>query len=198
MFLCPVYNRYGCREFGDIAHECDQREGLHISTDRVLVEILDENLKAVRNEKSGELVITDLDNYGMPIIRYRIGDMASFKDEMCSCGRSLPLLKQVEGRTLDIIKAPNGNRLGGTFWTILFKSRPGIKSFQVIQKDLNGITVKYVKDDGDKNIDFPYFQKRIQEMCSEDFNIDFEKVPSIPKTSAGKTRFIVSKLKDLG
>ena len=195
-FSCQVYNRYGCREFGDIAHECPKREGLHINVDRVKVEILNEQLKPVRKGENGELVITDLDNYGMPFIRYRIGDVASIKSRMCSCGRSFPLLDQVEGRSLDIIRAPNGNRLGGTFWTILFKSRPGINTFQVIQDRLEDITVKYIKDIDVPNINFSEFERRIQEMCGKDFKVHFEEVLFIPKTSSGKTRFVVSKLDD--
>lgn len=196
-FSCPVYNRYGCREFGEIAHECEKFEGLHVNSDRVFVEILDEALQPVEDGKNGELVITDLDNYGMPFIRYRIGDVASLKNEMCSCGRTLPLLGQVEGRTLDIIRAPNGNRLGGTFWTLLFRSQPGIKTFQVIQDRLEGITVKYIKKSEVSNINFSAFERRIREMCGKDFKIHFEEVPSIPKTSSGKDRFVISKLKDL-
>jgi len=196
-FSCLVYNRYGCREFGDVAQECEKREGLHVNVDRVFVEVLDESLQPVEDGRSGELVITDLDNYGMPFIRYRIGDVASFKKETCSCGRGLPLLDHVEGRVLDVVRAPNGNRLGGTFWTILFKSRPGIKSFQVVQDRLEGITVKYIKNPEVSSIDFAALNKRIQEKCGEDFKIDFEDVSSIPKTSSGKTRIVVSKLKEL-
>jgi len=197
-FSCMVYNRYGCREFGDIAQECEKREGLHVNADRVFVEVLDESLKPVKAGKSGEVVITDLDNYGMPFIRYRIGDVASFKKEMCSCGRGLPLLDQVEGRILDIIRAPNGNRLGGTFWTILFKSKPGIQSFQVIQDRLREINVKYVKNPEVSSIDFAALNSRIQQKCGEDFKINFEEVSFIPKTSSGKTRIVISNLKDLG
>jgi phenylacetate-coenzyme A ligase PaaK-like adenylate-forming protein len=197
-FSCSVYNRYGCREFGDIAQECEKREGLHVNIDRVFLEVLDEALQPVKDGRSGELVITDLDNYGMPFIRYQIGDVASFKKETCSCGRGLPLLDHVEGRILDVVKAPNGNRLGGTFWTILFKSRPGIKSFQVVQDRLEGITVKYIKYPEVSSIDFAALRDRIQEKCGEDFKIDFEEVFSIPKTSSGKTRIVISKLKDLG
>lgn len=193
-FSCPVYNRYGCREFGDVAQECEKREGMHINFDRVIVEILDETLKSVKDGRSGELVITDLDNYGMPFIRYRIGDVASFKKGMCSCGRSFPLLEQVDGRTLDIIRTPNGNRLGGTFWTLLFRSQPGIKNFQVIQDRLEEITVKYVKDSEVSNINFPNFKNRIHEKCGEEFKVNFEQVTFIPKTTSGKTRFVVSKL----
>ncbi|MCK5074211.1 MAG: phenylacetate--CoA ligase family protein, partial [Bacteriovoracaceae bacterium] len=184
------------REFGDIAQECAKREGLHINCDRFVIEILNENIEPVAEGKSGELVITDLDNYGMPLIRYRIGDMASFKKTLCSCGRGLPLLEQVEGRTLDIVRAPNGNRLGGTFWTLLFRSRPGIKSFQVIQERLDEIIIKYVKDGSVANTDLLSFESHIHEKCGDNLNVHFVEVSSILKTASGKTRFVVSKLRD--
>ena len=195
-FCCPVYNRYGCREFGDIAQECANREGLHINYDRYVVEILNENIEPAAEGENGEIIITDLDNYGMPLIRYRIGDMASFKKTLCSCGRGLPLLEQVEGRTLDIVRAPNGNRLGGTFWTLLFRSRPGIKSFQVIQERLDEIIIKYVKDSSVANTDLLSFESRIHEQCGGNLNVHFIKVSSVPKTASGKNRFVVSNLKE--
>ena len=195
-FHCPVYNRYGCREFGDIAQECLFREGLHINAERLIVEIIDDDFKVCKPNDIGEIIITDLDNYGMPFIRYKIGDLGAFSDKSCKCGRGLPLLKTIEGRTLDVIKTPEGNRLGGTFWSILFKSKPGIKSFQVIQEDINGIVVKYVKEENYKDIPKEYFIKKIKEKCGRDFEIDFIEVREIPKTKSGKTRFIVSKLKN--
>ena len=195
-FCCPVYNRYGCREFGDIAHECACREGLHINYDRYIVEILNENIEPAAEDEIGELVITDLDNYGMPLIRYRIGDVASFKKALCSCGRGLPLLGQVEGRTLDIVRAPNGNRLGGTFWTLLFRSRPGIKAFQVIQEKLDEIIVRYVKDGSVANTDLHSFESHIHEKCGDNLKVRFIEVSSVPKTASGKNRFVVSRLKD--
>ena len=193
-FRCPVYNRYGCREFGDIAHECARREGLHVNSDRVYIEILGENLETVEDCETGEIVITDLDNYVMPLIRYRIGDVSSLKNDTCSCGRSLPLLKKVEGRTLDIVKTPNGNRLGGTFWTLLFRSQPGIKTFRVIQETLDGITVEYVKDPTVININLEYYTKKIKKECGKNFIINFKNVIRIPNTISGKTRFVISKL----
>ena len=193
-FSCPVYNRYGCREFGDIAHECERREGLHVNSDRVYLEILDDNLETVADGQTGEIVITDLDNYAMPLIRYRIGDVASFKNEKCSCGRSLPLLKKIDGRTLDIVKAPNGNRLGGTFWTILFKSHPGIKAFRIIQERLDSLIVEYVEDPTIKNINLEYYRKKIKKKCGNNFSINFRNVSKIPTTISGKTRIVISRL----
>ncbi len=171
-----------------------RREGLHVNSDRVYIEILDENLETVEDCETGEIVITDLDNYVMPLIRYRIGDVSSLKNDTCSCGRSLPLLKKVEGRTLDIVKTPNGNRLGGTFWTLLFRSQPGIKTFRVIQETLDGITVEYVKDPTVININLEYYTKKIKKECGKNFIINFKNVIRIPNTISGKTRFVISKL----
>lgn len=194
-FQCPVFNRYGCREFGDIAHECENREGLHVNIDRVFVEILDKNLCPCPVGKKGEIVITDLDNFGMPLIRYRIGDIGSFSDKICSCGRGLPLLESIDGRTLDVVRAPNGNALGGTFWTLLFKSRPGIASFQVIQKEIHGVEILYVAErECELGSALSYFMEKIHEKCGSDFNVKFTKVDEIEKTKSGKTRFVVSKI----
>ena len=193
-FSKPVFNRYGCREFGDIAHECERREGLHINADRLILEIIDEDLVPVRPLQMGEIVITDLDNYGMPLIRYRIGDRATISDKECSCGRGLPLLHSVEGRSLDVVRAPNGNALGGTFWTLLFRSRSGIRAFQVVQEEKNGIVVNFVSDEHQNNLELDYFSKKIMEQCGEDFLVKFNRVDSIEKTTSGKTRFVISNL----
>lgn len=194
-FSRPVYNRYGCREFGLIAQECSEREGLHINTDRLLVQILDKDFNPLQTTEKGEIVITDLDNFGSPLIRYRIGDMGSLRNVMCHCGRGLPMLQQLDGRTLDVIRTPNGNSLGGTFWTLLFKSEPGINAFQVVQEKVDEITVKYVRDSNVDTIPLAVFAKRIEDKCGADFRVNFEEVLDIPKTNSGKTRFVVSKLK---
>jgi phenylacetate-CoA ligase len=192
-FECRLFNRYGCREFGDIAQECSKRKGLHLHTDRIFLEIVDQYQKPVKDGVSGELVLTDLDNYGFPLIRYRIGDVGVMATDLCSCGINLPLLANIEGRTLDVVKCPNGNRLGGTFWTLLFRSKPGIKSFQVLQENIEGVTIKYVKDSSTV-IDFSYFSNKIKEKCGMDIKIIFTEVAEIKKTKSGKTRFVISKL----
>jgi phenylacetate-CoA ligase len=194
VFRVPVFNRYGCREFGDIAQECEQHAGMHINTDRFYLEILDDQGQPCPPGKQGEIYITDLDNYGMPFIRYQIGDSAAWSSYDCSCKRGLHLLSHVEGRSLDVVKAPNGNRIGGTFWTILFKKRPGIKQFQLIQEHINNIRVLYIPDEELIPESVKYFNKKIMEKCGSDILIEYEQVDKIPKTTTGKTRIIVSKV----
>ena len=107
-----------------------------------------ENGEPAAPGESGELIITDLDNYGMPFIRYRIGDIGVLSDRKCDCGRGLPILEKVEGRTFDIIMGTNGRHLGGTFWTLLLRTAvDGIKQFQVVQESKNEINIKIVVDE---------------------------------------------------
>jgi phenylacetate-CoA ligase len=119
VFKCKVFNRYGSREFDTIAHECMEHKGLHISAENVFVEILDTAGNPCKPGTRGRIVITDLDNYVFPFIRYEIGDIGILSDRKCGCGRGLPLIEAIEGRTWDVIVGANGNQLIGSFWNFL-------------------------------------------------------------------------------
>ncbi len=100
VFGCRVYSCYGANEVGLIAAECTAASGLHVNADSLIVEVLKDGQPASPGEQ-GEIVVTGLLNGAMPIIRYRLGDLGVLSDEICSCGRTLPLLRSVEGRTVD-------------------------------------------------------------------------------------------------
>jgi phenylacetate-CoA ligase len=199
-FKCRVMNRYGSREFGDIAHEFPNASGLNVHSFRVYVEILDDKNQRVRKGERGRIHITDLDNYGMPFIRYQIEDDGIWdSDEHAGGHYGMPVFEAVVGRSFDVVEAPNGNRLGGTYWTILLRARPGIKQFQVWQKSEDKIVINFVPDD-DVNGELPessrrYFLKQIQEKCGDDLMVNFNRVGSIEQTMAGKTRLVISDLK---
>jgi phenylacetate-CoA ligase len=193
-FGVRVFNRYGCREVGDIAQECEVHNGLHVNSDRILVEILDNQGMPCEPGRWGELFVTDLDNYGMPFIRYQIGDSAVWaEDQKCPCGRGLPLLAEVEGRSMDVVRSPSGNSLGGTFWTILFRMKPGIKQIQIVQEKLDGVKVMFVRDVGFEECVLDYFRDRIKEKCGTNFVVEFNEVSSIRNTKSGKNRLVISK-----
>lgn len=194
-FGIKVFDRYGSREVGQIASECHAHNGLHISADRVLLEILDDDDKPCPPGTTGRIVITDLDNLGMPLIRYEIGDRGAISDTSnCSCGRGLPLLQRVEGRTMDMIEIPDGRKLGGTFWTLLLRTRPGFRQVQVVQEELSGVVINFIRDDDFDNAVLDYFAEKIREYCGTDFGVQFVEKKAIDLTVSGKQRIVVSKL----
>ncbi len=197
VFGCRIFDRYGCREFGHVAHECECHDGYHVNSERFFLEVIDQDGKSVGEGEKGEVVITDLDNYGFPMIRYQIGDIAQQTNRQCLCGRGLPLLQSIGGRSFDVIVCPNGNRVAGTFWTITVKSivpETGVVSFQVEQSAIDKLIVRIVKGE-----DYPsWAEEKISEAfkikCGNDMRIFFEYVKNIPLTESGKTKFVVSRL----
>lgn len=194
-FNCKVLNRYGGREVHHIANECQEQSGLHISADHVILEIVDENGNPCEPGELGEIVVTDLDNYVFPFIRYKTGDLGILEDpqKKCKCGRGLPLLKRVEGRTFDLIIGTNGNRIPGTFFTLTFRYKvKGIVSFQILQDRIGEIKVKVVSNkdftlnERDKLINY------VQGEAGKDTVVIVEKVDSIDLTKTGKHRWVIS------
>ena len=197
VFDTPVFNRYGCREFGDIANEVPDADGLVVNSDRLFVEILDERGEPCPPGEQGEIVVTDLENYGMPLIRYRIGDLATWATPS-SRGADrypFPIMQSVDGRTLDIVRAPNGNRIGGTYWTILLRNRPGIKKFQVIQDKPDAIRILYSEEPGAQP-DFDYYRREIAGRCGPDLHVEFVQADTFEQPPGTKFRLILSRIGD--
>src|SRR5690606_35285097 len=116
VFQAPVFETYGSREFMLIAAECDRHDGMQLTAENLLVEVLDEQLRATPADDEGYIVSTDLTNFGMPFIRYRNGDRAIAGWGTGTCGRGLPLLKKVVGRRLDMLETPDGRQVPGEFF----------------------------------------------------------------------------------
>jgi len=193
-FNTKVLNRYGCRDVGLIASECEKQNGLHISSDHVLVEVVDEYGESCKPGELGEILVTDLDNYVFPFIRYKIGDLGVLSDRTCSCGRAFPLLERVEGRTFDLIIGSNGNRVPGNFFTLLRNKIKGINKFQLYQRNIGEIKLLL-----ETNKLFDESQKvllisKLKEKLGIDTKINIEIVDSIPVTSSGKHRWIISEV----
>ena len=188
-----VFNTYGCREFMLIAAECEKHEGLHVTTDNLYVEVLKDNKPAAPGE-SGEIVITDLHNYGMPFIRYKNGDIVVKGDKTCSCGRGLPLIKDIDGRKMDEIVATDGKVVSGGFFPHLMKEFDEIQKFQVIQQSPNKLLIKLVlrKAFPDSRVDF--CKEEIWKVLGQEMEIKFEIVTEIPLTPTGKHRVTISEV----
>ena len=133
VFSCPVFETYGSREFMLIGAECPAHQGMHVSAENLMVEVLKDGRPAADGQL-GEVVITDLHNLAQPFIRYRVGDVATWRSrQVCSCGRALPRLGQVEGKVVDTIQGPDGRFLTGHFFPHLLKDFPAILRYQVEQ-----------------------------------------------------------------
>lgn len=137
----PVFERYGCREVMMIGAECEHHAGMHVTSDNVYVEI-ERNGRPCEPGELGEILLTDLHNYAMPLIRYRVGDVGAWSGKDCPCGRGLPLLKGVEGRTLDMIATPSGRMISGVFFPHLLKDFPAVRTFEVVQETRERLVIR--------------------------------------------------------
>lgn len=198
-FGCPTVNEFGCTETGIIAFQCPQG-GMHIPVEAVYVEIEPDNLTG--SPGLGRVILTDLHNYTMPIIRYDIGDLAAFSNESCLCGRALPLLRDIAGRTSDVIVTPDGRRIHTIiFYYILYglESRGGgIKKFQVVRDAPNSYTMKLVKDANFRERDFTLVKRKIAAYLGSQVEMRYQFVNSIGHTAAGKHRDFVDLLAEEG
>ncbi len=194
VFGCRVFDRYGSLEFGNVAHECGEHRGLHVMNDLYYVEILAENGEPANDGEVGEIVVTDLLNLYMPFIRYRTGDLAVSTRRVCPCGSGFPLLDRVEGRLFDEILTPAGKRVSGQFWSWLSCAVPGIRRFQIEQREASGVVFRFVpgpdwRDEHERDL-----EKKIKANFGESFRVAFAKVEEIPLTRSGKSKFIISKM----
>lgn len=130
-FACPVANGYGGRDAGFIAHECPAG-GMHITAEDIIVEIIDENGSIQPTGIAGEIVVTHLATSDFPFIRYRTGDVGSLSTEKCACGRGLPLLKEIQGRSTDFVIATDGTVMHGLALIYILRDLPGVRSFKEI------------------------------------------------------------------
>lgn len=192
-FMCKVFDQYGCYDGGPQAMECSEHCGYHISTEKVIMESLGEDNRPVLAGQPGEIVSTDLYNYTMPFIRYAVGDRGIISGEQCLCGRGLPLMKSIEGRTTDLITFSNGVTLFGPALTLVFKDCC-IRQYQLIQEAKDKLVIKVIKDEGYSNRDTEHFLGVLRAHAGECIKIETQFVDAIETTKAGKSKFIISNM----
>lgn len=190
VFEAPVFETYGSREFTLIGAECEQRSGLHLSMESLIVEVVDEEGNSAPPGQEGQIVITDLFNVAMPFIRYAIGDRGVAGFESCPCGRGLPLLKKVVGRQLDIIETADGRRLPGEFFPHLMKDYDAVREFQVVQIARDLLEVKLVIGKPWTSSAKDSLRKIIQDAVGPATELRIDEVESIPLTRAGKLQVV--------
>jgi phenylacetate-CoA ligase len=192
-FKVPVYNRYGGRDIKFVAQECTSRKGLHINSENVLVEIVRDG-KPVSPGELGEIVVTRLDNFAMPFIRYRSGDLGVMANCSCECARSLPLLQKVEGRIQDAIVTTDGRIVSGPFFAHLMKDCPEVKEFQIHQLAAHRLLILIVLHGLQAFTSRDRIERVVHQYMGPNMQIEFDVRDAIPLTPSGKRRVSVSHL----
>jgi len=191
VFQCRVFEMYGSREIPSLACECQFHAGLHIFSDIRLIEVIKEGLPAGPGA-DGSIIVTDLTNYGMPFIRYEIGDVGVSSDEICPCGRGFPLLKQVAGRVTSTIQTPDRRHIHGEYFTHLFYGAAGVRAFQVRQRSLDKIEVAIQPDAGFSPDLIEKIVRQMQAHLGPQVNVQWKAVDEIPPAPSGKRHFTIS------
>lgn len=196
-FGLKVFDRYGCEEVGLIASECEVHGGLHINTDNLYVEYLNDDGSPTAAGHYGRLVVTDLTNRAMPFIRYQIEDMAVPYDGACPCGRTLPLMKEVSGRIADFLIRKDGSRVAGISLIENTLTRyPGIEQMQIVQHDLARMTLNIARDVSFGEDSVRSLQSSMCDMFGSDLDITFNFVKEIQSEPNGKYRFSICRIRE--
>ena len=190
-----VYDKYGSREFSGIAYQCEAHDGYHVVAENYILEILKDGKPALPGE-TGEVVITDLNNYCMPFIRYRIGDLATASNgKPCACGRGLPKIQHIQGRVQSIIMGANGNYVPGALFGHVFKDYHFcVKQYQVIQTELAKITLNIVKASRFDNEIFNKILDELKQYLGKEMKIEVKFQDKIELTKTGKHQAVLSKI----
>lgn len=191
VFGCDVYNRYGSRETGDMAGECEYHAGLHVLPWACHIEVLDADGSPVGPGEEGDIVVTSHTNRAMPLIRYRIGDRARMPSsgDPCECGRATQMLAAVTGRNVDMFLAEDGSMVDGEYFTHLLYFRPWLKQFQVAQSAPDRIVYRLVASSEIPQGDRDEIAAKTRLVLGEDCEVRFERTEAIPPSASGKLRY---------
>ena len=189
----PVVDCYGSREGGFICHECKEGK-YHVIDSNYIIEYLKDG-KDVGPGEDGEVVLTHLDAWGMPFIRYRTGDVAQPGEAGCACGRTWSTIQNIQGRTTDFIVTPDGRWQHALSVIYVVRDIEGVDEFKILQHSVDDIEVllkiheNLYPEDGDQRI-VKGFKKRM----GESVNVRVTLTDSIPRDASGKYRYVVSKV----
>ncbi len=191
IFGCGVANGYGGRDAGFLAHQCPEG-GMHITAEDVIIEIVDGEGRPLPAGESGEIVVTHLATRDFPFIRSRNGDVGVLDDRTCACGRGLPLLREVQGRSTDFVVAADGTVMHGLALIYVLRDLPAVRAFKIVQHSRQQVEVLVVGGDGFSGDTEASIRAGIGRRMGEGVEIVVRRVDEIPAEKSGKHRYVVS------
>ena len=193
-FECKLFDFYGLAERVLFATECDKHTGHHVNMDFGILEVLNARGEPAARGEMGRMVGTGLHNYGMPLIRYETSDVTAIKAESCPCERGFPLMEDVTTKAEDIVTTRDGRYVSSSILTHPFKPMHNVAESQIIQEDREHILIKIIKRAEYTDADSRYIIEEMKKRVGSDMSIDIEFVDEIPRTKAGKFRWVISKV----
>lgn len=193
-FRTRVFDTYGCGEGIQVSAQCGTEDTYHVHSLDVVVEYLDDDNQPVPPGTPGHVILTRLHPGPMPLIRYRVGDMAiSGGARECACSRGFEIMESVEGRDTDVVLTPSGNRLIVHFFTGILEFFPAIDAFQVIQHEADSMTIRIVPRTPIDHVLRQTIISVLKDWGAADMAIEIELVEAIPTPPSGKRRFVIRK-----
>jgi phenylacetate-CoA ligase len=193
VFGCRVANGYGGRDAGFIAHECPAG-GMHLSAEDLIVEIIDEQGRGVADGSPGEIVVTHMATQDFPFVRYRTGDVGVLSSAPCACGRGLPRLSEIQGRTTDFVVAADGTVMHGLALIYILRDLPGIKQFKIVQESALRTDIQLVTEAGFEQQQLARIVAGFKARLGLGVEVRIDQVEHIPSEQSGKFRYVVSKV----
>jgi phenylacetate-CoA ligase len=195
VFDRKVIDRYGCEEVGLISCECEKHEGMHLNIEHLFIEFLQEDDTPAPIGKPGRIVVTDLVNQAMPLIRYQVEDMGMLSDRKCSCGRGLPLMEHVSGRVADFLLRKDGSQVAGiSLIENTLTYFPGIDQMQIIQNAIDQFNIVLVRGKDFNDATSSALEQYFRSQFGDDILLDIQFVDGLNPDKNGKFRFSICKI----
>ncbi len=191
-FGAPVYNVYKTHEFGELAHECRERSGLHVTMERALIEFVQEDRTAPEGV-DGEILVTALDNLAMPLFRYRVGDIGCRipASQACGCGRTSERILLTDGRASSLVTSPSGRRVHPDWFEWLFESVPGVLDWHVAQPAPAELALTLVRDGAWREEAEPWLKNTLRDLDPA-FKVRLDSAESLPARADGRRERVAS------
>jgi phenylacetate-CoA ligase len=192
VFGCEIADTYGAEEVGHIAAQCRQCGEYHISAESVLLEVLrDDGTPAVAGEV-GRVVVTPLYNFAMPLVRYELGDLAVVGSKPAKCGRGLPTLRRILGRTRNMFRLRDGRTIWPIVWLFELNRFIDAKQFQIVQTDFDDIEIRYLPNDRSRPVDLAGLTDKIGAVLRHPVQVSLHPVDKIARSQSGKFEDFIS------